>query len=121
MGLMDEIVTVVIVAFVLTGIEMVSYSIWSFLFALLLSTVIATWIAKQFASNQKTIDSNGKFAKTSRVYVYVVMGIVISSIFGSFLTSYLVEILNQGDFGQIFGFSFAAALLVYVYVKARLY
>jgi len=121
MGLVDEIIAVVAVAIILTFIGVINYTFWSFLFALLFSTVIATWIGKRFAGNQKTLGSNGRYVKTSNVYLFVVIGIIASSFAGSAIANYLTQIFNQSDFWQLFSLSFFVAFTVYAYVKFRLY
>jgi hypothetical protein len=121
MGFFDEIFAVVVVAVVLSFIGMISFPFWSFLFALLFSTAIATFIARRFAGGQKTLGSHGRYVKTSQVYLFFMIGIIVSSLIGSWVASFLVNILNQSDFVQIFSLSLITSILVYVLVKLGFY
>ena len=121
MGLINEIGMVLVVAVILSFIGMSYFLFWSFLFALFFSTAIATFIARRFAGGQKTMGSHGRYVKTSTVYLFFMVGIIISSIIGSEVASYLVEKLNQNDSLQIFLLSLIASFLMYALVKSGLY
>jgi len=121
MGLTNEVGAVIVVSFLLASISRYSFSLWSFLFAFVIACPISTFIASKFASGQKTMGSGGRYEKTWKVYLYFMVGIVVSGYLGSRVTDYLVETVNPNDFAQIFFFSLVASFLSYALVKAGLY
>ncbi len=121
MGLIDEIFMVLLVAAVLSMIGVVSFSFWSFLFAFLFSWPIATLIARRFAAGQKTLGSNGRYVKTSRVYLFFMMGIVVSSYLGSYMASFVMGQLNVDNFMGILSLSFITAFFAYALMKIGYY
>lgn len=121
MALIDEIVMVILVSVILCIISIVSFSFWSFLFAFLFAFPISTIIASKFAKGQKTMGSHGRYEKTSIVYLYFMVGIVVSSFLGSFVAESLVEILNPDNFMSVFFLSFFTSFIAYVLMKIGLY
>jgi hypothetical protein len=121
MGLIDETIMVLVVAVILSFIGMINFTFWSFLFALFFSTAIAIFIQRRFAGGQKTVGSHGRYVKTSTVYLFFMLGIIISSLGGSWVASSLVGIINQNDFMRIIPLSFIVSFLMYVLVKIGLY
>jgi hypothetical protein len=121
MGFFDEIVMVLVVTLVLSTIGMVNLQFWSFLFALFFSTAISTFIASRFARNQKTLGSQGRFSSYSTVYLFFMIGIVVSSVIGSWLASFLLERLDTSNFMTIPILSFVVSLFGYALVKSGLY
>lgn len=121
MGFFDEIITVAIFAVVFSLIGVVNFSFWSFLFAFLFAYPISTLICRKFAAGQKTLGSNGRYVKTSRVYLFFMAGIVVSSYFGSLIASYVVEQLNADNFMGILILSLFTSFFAYVLVKLGYY
>jgi hypothetical protein len=78
-------------------------------------------IARKFAGGQKTMGSHGQYEKTSIVYLYFMVGIVISSYCGSWMASFLMEHLNSNNFMGISLLSILASVLAYFVMKLGFY
>jgi hypothetical protein len=121
MTLIQEVFTVALFGLTLSVIGVINVLFWSFLFSLFFAFTISSLISRRFASGQKTLGSNGRYVTTSRVYIFFMTGIIVSSIFGTITTENLIKIIDLSNWLMVFSFSFLIAFLGYFFVKSGAY
>lgn len=121
MTIIHEIVTVFGASLMLYVIGIVDFSFWAFIFSFLFAFPISTLVAKKFASGQKTMGSHGRYEKTSIVYLYFMVGIVVSSYIGSMVAETLVQSIDPTNFTSLFSLSMVTSFFAYFLMKMGLY
>ena len=117
----NPIISALFVGVALWSFGLVDFRLWSFMFSFIFAWPLATFIARRFARDGRTGDSEGRYVRTGYVYLWFVMGIIFASWMGSLISDGLIRNVNPSDSASLFLLSLTAAFLVYFQVRLRLY